>query len=55
MDRALRYRGRHYVPNLDELRKDILNEVYKLWLIIHPRGTKMYKDLKRDICWEGMK
>ena len=35
--------------------KDILEEADKSKLTIHPGGTKMYKDLKRNFWWEGMK
>ena len=34
---------------------DILDEAHKSWMIVHPSGKKMYKDLKRNFWWEGMK
>ena len=37
------------------IRKDILEEVHKSRLIMHPRGTKMYKDVKRNFWWGGIK
>ena len=54
-DKAYRYRGRLCIPNEDQLRKDILDEVHKSRMIIYLGGTKMYKDLKRNFWWEGMK
>ena len=47
--------GHLCVPDNDELRKDILDEAHKSRMTIHPGGTKMYKDLKRNFWWEGMK
>ena len=46
-DGGFRCRGRLCVPNEEQLRKYILDEAHKLWMTIHPRGIKMYKDLKR--------
>ena len=54
-DGAFRCRNRLCVPNTENLRKDILNEAHKSRFTVHPRGTKMYKDLKRNFWWEGMK
>ena len=54
LDGAFRCGTRLCVPNVDELRKDILDEVHKLQMIVHLRGTKMYKDLKRNIWQEGI-
>ena len=54
-DGALKCRGRLYVPNIDNLIKDILNEAHRSRLTVHPGGTKMYQDLKRNFWWEGMK
>ena len=51
----LRYQGRLSVPNVDELRDQILEEAHGSHDSIHPGWTKMYHDL-REIYWlEGMK
>ena len=55
IDGACRCRGRLCLPNKCQLRKDILDEAHKSRMIVHPGGTKMYKDLKRNFWWEGMK
>ena len=47
-DGACRYRGILCVPNERQLRMDILDEAHKSRMIVHPRGSKMYKDLKRN-------
>ena len=54
-DGALKCRDRLCVPDIDNLRKDILDEAHKSQLTVHPGGTKMYQDLKRNLWWEGMK
>ena len=54
-DGRYRYRNRLCVPESGELRKDILEEAHRSRLTVHPGGTKMYKDLKRNFWWGGMK
>ena len=46
LDRGLRCRNRQYVPDVKNLRQDTLAEEHKSGLTMHPRGTRMYKDLK---------
>ena len=41
--------------DVESLRKDILDEAHKSRLTVHPGGTKMYRDLKQNFWWEGMK
>ena len=43
------------MPDVEGLRQDILDEAYKSRLTVHPCKTKMYKDLKRNFWWDGMK
>lgn len=47
--------GRVCVPKDNELREEILKEAHMSKFSIHPRSTKMYKDLKRYYHWKGMK
>ena len=54
-DGGLKFKNRLIVPNTDDIRKDILEEAHRSRLTVHPGGTKMYKDLKRNFWWEGMK
>ena len=43
------------VPNIDDLRRIILEEAHNSKYIVHPGSTKMYQDLKQLYWWEGMK
>ena len=51
----LRYKGRLCVPDDEEIKQEILNLQHKSKYTIHPGGTKMYQDLKRQYWWKGMK
>ena len=44
---SLRYRGRVVVPQLIEMREEILREFHCSRYVVHPSGTKMYQDLRR--------
>ena len=46
-DGSLRYRGRVVVPQLTDLREEILREFHCARFVMHPSGTKMYQDLHR--------
>ena len=54
-DGSLRYRGRVVVPQLTDLREEILKEFHCSRFSVHPGGTKMYQDLRRQYYWSGMK
>ena len=54
-DGSLRYRGRVVVLQLTDLREDILSEFHCSRFAVHPGGTKMYQDLRRQYYWSGMK
>jgi hypothetical protein len=43
---VLWYKGRICVPNVKELKDKILREAHESTYSIHPRGNKMYHDLK---------
>ena len=55
IDGSLRYRGRVVVPHLTDLREEILRELHCSCFAVHPGGTKMYQDLRRQYYWSGMK
>ena len=55
IDGSLRYRGRVVVPQLTDLREEILKEFHCSRFVVHPGGTKMYQDLSRQYYWSGMK
>ena len=46
-DGSLRSRGRVVVPQLTDLREEILREFHYSQFFVHPGGTKMYQDLRR--------
>ncbi|CAL2257126.1 unnamed protein product [Prunus armeniaca] len=52
---GLRYLGKLYVPEIPELKNEILHEAHYSSYIIHPGSTKMYQDLRRPFWWNGMK
>jgi hypothetical protein len=52
---VLWYKGRICVPNIKELKNKILHEAQESAYSIHPRGNKMYPDLKATYWWYGMK
>ena len=47
-DGSLRYRGWVVVPQLTYLRYGILREFHCSRFSVHPGGTKMYQDLRRQ-------
>ena len=55
VDGWLRYDLRLYVPQVEEVKQGLLNEAHQSRYTIHPRSTKIYKDLKRNFWWPGMK
>jgi hypothetical protein len=43
------------VPKSGGLRKKIMNEAHHSLYIVHPGGTKMYRDMKGSYWWNNMK
>ena len=43
------------MPNDKELNKKLLFEAHNTVFTMHPRGNKMYWDLKQHYWWKGMK
>lgn len=54
-DGSLRYQRRLFVPSDELLREKVLKECHHSAFAVHPGGTKMYQDLKRQYWWNGMK
>ncbi|XP_073153461.1 uncharacterized protein [Henckelia pumila] len=48
-------KGRLCVPDIDNLRHKVMSEAHKSKFSIHPGSTKMYRDLKGNFWWNGMK
>ena len=47
--------GRLCVPNVDNLREEILEEAHFAAYSVHPGATKMYHSVKDLYWWDGMK
>ena len=47
-DGSLRYKGQVVVPQLTDLGEEILREFHCSRFSVHPGGTKMYQDLRRQ-------
>lgn len=54
-DGVLRFQDRLCVPNVDGLRKMILEEAHSSRYSIHPGATNMYRDLWQHYWWRRMK
>ena len=54
-DGILRFGIRLCVPNDEDLRRELLEEAHCSKFAIHPGRTKMYKDLRQNYWWSGMK
>ena len=50
-----RFANRIWIPNIIDLKRDILSEAHESRYSIHPGSTKMYQDLKRNYWWSNMK
>ena len=51
---VLKFRYRIYVPS-GGLREEIMQEAHNSKYSIHPGSTKMYRDIKEQFWWNGMK
>lgn len=54
-DCSIWYQGRLCMPDVEDLRKEVLKEAHNSKMSIHPSATKMYNDLKKHYWWSGMK
>ncbi|GMI66021.1 hypothetical protein HRI_000271400 [Hibiscus trionum] len=54
-DGVLCFGSRIVVPSDDELRLTILTEAHSSLFAMHPGSTKMYRDLKDEYYWVGLK
>ena len=53
--KALTFRGRIYVPDTPEIKKQLLKKAHQALYLVHPENTKIYQDLKTRFWWPGMK
>ena len=52
---VLRLNGRICVPDIEGLKKEVLDECHKSKFNIHPGVNKMYRDMKRTFWWRSIK
>ena len=55
MEGVLYFRDWLCVPNIDDLRNEIMTEAHGTKCYMHPRSTKMYHNLKDRFWWNNMK
>ncbi|KAL8121324.1 hypothetical protein AgCh_018164 [Apium graveolens] len=51
----LRFSSRIWIPNIAELKDEILRDTHNSRYSIHPGSTKMYRDLRENFWWPSMK
>jgi hypothetical protein len=49
------FRGRCCVSNQEDIKQEILAEAHQSKFSMHSEETKIYKDMKRQFWWNGMK
>ncbi|KAJ9128902.1 hypothetical protein P3X46_034356, partial [Hevea brasiliensis] len=54
-DGVLMQGSRICVPDVDNLRNEIMQEAHYTLYNVHPGSTKMYHDVKDSYWWNGMK
>ena len=50
-----RFTSRIWIPNIPELKEEIMHEAHNSRYSIHPGSTKMYQDIKGNFWWPNMK
>jgi len=54
-ENMLKLRHQLCVPDVTEIKEEIMKEVYCTPYTTHPENTKMYQYLLHNFWWEGMK
>ena len=52
---TLLYKGRLCVPSVEVLKGEIMEEAHNSAYAMHPGSTKIYRTLKDNYWWSGMK
>ncbi|KAJ9552808.1 LOW QUALITY PROTEIN: hypothetical protein OSB04_016853 [Centaurea solstitialis] len=55
VDGVCYFKGRIWIPRVEQLRKMLMDEAHQSRYSIHPGSDKMYKGLKEHYWWPGMK
>ena len=50
-----RFANRIWIPNMTDLKRDILSEAHESRYSIHPGSTKMFKNLNKNYWWPNMR
>ena len=48
-------KGKICMSNVDDLKKAIMEEAYCSSYVMHPDSTKMYRTIKKNFWWSGIK
>ena len=54
-DGLLTIKGRVCLLDVDDLRRSIMEKAHYSAFIMHPDSTKMYRTIKENYWWSGMK
>lgn len=54
-DGGLTFKGRLFVLESEGCREEVLRHFHHSKFTVHPGSTKMYRDLRRQFWWKGMK
>ena len=54
-DGMLIMKDRIYVPDMEDLKKMIMEEAHCLAYAMHPGSTKIYRTIKENYWWSGIK
>ena len=52
---ALKFQDHLCVPNIPEIKRQVLEETHNTKFKMHPVGTKMYRDLRETFWWPRIK
>ena len=54
-DGTLKCKNRLCIPHVGGLRRELIKYFYNSRFTVHPRGMKMYSDMKQLYWWPGLK
>ena len=54
-DDTLKFKNRLCIPHIGGLKRELLEEFYNSRFTVHPRGAKMYNDMKQLYWWLRLK
>ena len=54
-DNVLRFRRKLWMPDVAEIKEEIMKKAHYTLYTAHPESTKMYQDLRHNFWWDGTK